>query len=77
MAFGCDVCQEVCPWNRDVKQHKTPEFDISEEIASMNREEWLNLSEENFIRLFKGSAIERRKYGPFMRNVTDVTKQVR
>lgn len=77
MAFGCDICQEVCPWNRDVKQHTTPEFDLSEEIASMNREEWLNLSEENFNRLFKGSAIKRRKYEPFMRNVTNVTKQVR
>ncbi len=74
-AFGCDTCQDVCPWNRNAKPHKTPEFDLPCEITFMKREEWMSLSREHFIRLFKGNAIEKRKYEPFMRNVTDVTKQ--
>jgi epoxyqueuosine reductase len=72
--YGCDRCQEVCPWNKNAKHHTTPEFDLPEEIEYMTKEEWINLSREQFIRLFRGSAIERRKYEPFMRNVTDVTK---
>jgi epoxyqueuosine reductase len=72
--YGCDRCQEVCPWNKDVKHHKTPEFDLPEEIEMMKKEDWINLSAEQFNRLFSGSEIERRKYDPFMRNVTDVTK---
>ena len=72
--YGCDRCQEVCPWNKYAKRHKTPEFDLPEEIEMMTKEDWINLSREYFTRLFKGSALERRKYDPFMRNVTDVTK---
>jgi len=72
--YGCDRCQEVCPWNKDAKPHKTQEFILPEEIEMMTREDWIKLSRDDFKRLFRGSAIERRKYDPFMRNVTDVTK---
>jgi len=72
--YGCDRCQEVCPWNNKARTQHTPEFDLPEEIEMMTREEWLGLSRDRFNMLFKGTAIERRKYDPFMRNVTDVTK---
>lgn len=74
--FGCDRCQEVCPFNKNAKRHNTPEFDLPEEIEIMTKEDWINLSREHFKRLFKGSVLERRKYDPLMRNVTDVTKPI-
>lgn len=74
--YGCDRCQEVCPWNKDAKPHNNPEFNLPEEIEMMTKEDWLNLSRDQFKRLFKGTAIERRKYEPFIRNILDVTKPI-
>ncbi|MEI6047590.1 MAG: tRNA epoxyqueuosine(34) reductase QueG [Bacteroidota bacterium] len=72
--FGCDKCQEVCPWNKNAKPNNNLEFELPEEITMMTKEDWLNLSKDQFKRLFKGTAIERRKYEPFRQNVTNVTK---
>lgn len=67
--FGCDVCQEVCPWNRFSSRHEEPAFEPSEELLPMRREEWLELTEEVFRRVFRKSAVKRTKYAGLMRNI--------
>jgi epoxyqueuosine reductase len=67
--YGCDRCQEVCPWNKKARQNKTPEFAINDEVANMSAEDWLNLSREQFVRLFERSAIGRVKYEQLIRNI--------
>jgi len=70
--YGCDRCQEVCPWNKKAVPSTTTEFTLNEEVAEMSSDEWLNLTNEQFSRLFAGSAVERVKYEQFVRNIRDV-----
>ena len=72
--FGCDKCQEVCPWNRNAKPNNHPEFKLSEQIAGMSQDEWLSLTQEQFEVLFKGSSVGRKKYEDLMRNIRLVMK---
>jgi epoxyqueuosine reductase len=74
--YGCDRCQEVCPWNNKAKPNKTPEFQINETVTSMSLDDWLNLSREQFSELFERSAIGRVKYEQLMKNIAAATKGI-
>jgi epoxyqueuosine reductase len=68
--FGCDVCQQVCPINARAVPHQEEAFEPHPELLGMTREDWMNLSEETFKQLFKGSAVKRTKYSGLKRNIT-------
>lgn len=67
--FGCDICQEVCPWNRFAKEHEEPEFEPREGLLEMSREEWMEMTEEVFGEVFAGTAVKRAKYSGIRRNL--------
>jgi epoxyqueuosine reductase len=68
-AFGCDICQDVCPWNRFSKQHQEPRFHPKTDIANLTQSEWHEMTEEVFQDLFRKSAIKRTKLEGMKRNV--------
>ena len=67
--YGCDRCQRACPWNRFAKPSTEPLLQPREELLAMTRQKWGNLTEEDYRRLFKGSAVKRAKYEGLMRNI--------
>lgn len=73
--FGCDICQEVCPWNRFAQPHSEPRFQAPEELMNMNRSEWIEMTEELFGKLFEKSAVQRARYTGLKRNVDYVKSQ--
>ncbi|MAH20005.1 MAG: tRNA epoxyqueuosine(34) reductase QueG [Flavobacteriaceae bacterium] len=68
-AFGCDVCQDVCPWNRFSKQHSEPLFNPKPELLSMTKNDWEEITQETFNKVFKKSAVKRTKYTGLKRNI--------
>ena len=68
--YGCDICQEVCPWNKKfAKQTNEKSFQSRPGVKNKKISDWQNLSEEEYRKLFKGSAIKRTKYSGLMRNI--------
>ncbi len=67
--FGCDVCQDVCPWNRFSVPHQEPLFEPKSELLSMKANEWKELTEEVFDFLFRKSAVQRTKFKGLERNL--------
>jgi len=67
--FGCDICQEVCPWNHRATPHQTEEFEPLPGLLEMTRQEWFNMDELKFSRMFSKSAVKRIKYSGLRRNL--------
>jgi epoxyqueuosine reductase len=67
--FGCDVCQDVCPWNRFSKAHSEPLFSPNPEILSFSKKDWEEITEETFKKVFKNSAVKRTKLEGLKRNI--------
>jgi len=70
--FGCDVCQDVCPWNRFSKATKESAFTPIPEILNLSKGEWAMMSEEAFRKIFKGSPVKRAKWNGVMRNLSAI-----
>jgi len=67
--FGCDICQDVCPWNKFSKSHSEPLFNPNPEVLLMSKKDWTELTEETFNAVFKNSPLKRSKYSGTIRNI--------
>lgn len=67
--FGCDVCQDVCPWNRFATPHNEPLFNPHPDLLSMTKGDWEEITEDVFRKIFKKSAVKRTKYSGLTRNI--------
>ena len=72
--FGCDVCQDVCPWNKFSKKHNITQFQPHEDLLKLNKSDWDDLTEEVFQELFKKSAVKRTKFNGLKRNIEFLSK---
>lgn len=68
-AFGCDVCQDVCPWNSFSTPHSEPLFNDDRGLLNWTENQWQELTEETFKKVFKHSAVKRTKYSGLIRNL--------
>jgi epoxyqueuosine reductase len=68
-AFGCDICQTVCPWNRFATPHQETAFMPKKELLDFTSKEWHELTEETFKRVFQKSAVKRAKFSGLERNI--------
>jgi epoxyqueuosine reductase len=67
--FGCDVCQDVCPWNRFSKPHSEPLFSNNNGLLDWSKKEWEEITEETFKKVFGKSAVKRTKFEGLKRNI--------
>ena len=68
--FGCDICQDVCPWNRFASTHNEPQFNPHPDLLKLTKKEWNELSEETYQNLFRKSAVKRTKFSGLKRNIS-------
>jgi epoxyqueuosine reductase len=73
--FGCDVCQDVCPWNRFSKPNSEIQFKPVPEILNFTTSQWEDLTEETFKQLFHESPLKRAKYEGIRRNLKFLRNQ--
>jgi epoxyqueuosine reductase len=68
--FGCDICQDVCPWNRFSKAHSEPLFHPKEAILQFTKRDWEEITEDTFQKVFQKSAVKRTKFLGLQRNIS-------
>jgi epoxyqueuosine reductase len=68
-AFGCDICQNVCPWNRFSVIHNEPAFHPHADLLGMSKQDWNEITEDVFQKVFKGSPVKRTKFSGLKRNI--------
>ena len=73
--FGCDICQDVCPWNRHSKPHNEPLFNPHPDLLSMTQKDWDHINQESFSELFSKSAVKRTKLAGLKRNIAFLKKE--
>ena len=67
--FGCDICQDVCPWNKFSKPHNEPLFNPNQELLSFSKKDWEEITEDTFEKVFTGTPIKRTQYKGLKRNI--------
>lgn len=67
--FGCDICQDVCPWNRFSKPHSEERFLPNDEILNFSKSDWEEITEEEFRKIFRKSPVKRTKFTGLTRNI--------
>jgi epoxyqueuosine reductase len=67
--FGCDICQDVCPWNRFSTPHQEPLFEPQDNLLNFSKTDWEEITQEGFQKIFKKSAVKRTKYTGLLRNI--------
>jgi epoxyqueuosine reductase len=67
--FGCDICQDVCPWNRFAKPHQEPAFTLDPALQHFTKNDWKELTEDVFRQVFRKSAVKRTGYNGLLRNI--------
>ena len=73
--FGCDVCQDVCPWNRFSKANKESNFSPSENILNMKERDWEEITQEVFNKIFIDSPLQRTGFEGIKRNLSFIRKK--
>jgi epoxyqueuosine reductase len=76
LIFGCDICQDVCPWNRFSQPHQEPQFEPDDDLLSMSADAWHEMTEDVFENVFRDSAVKRTKYTGLRRNLDFVQNDV-
>lgn len=67
--FGCDICQDVCPWNKFSVLHNEPSFNVAPELLDMSKNDWEEITQDVFQKIFKSSAVKRTKFTGLRRNI--------